>query len=59
MLNYLNQYCAEDLMSLSVIIIGCGRVAVKHLKSISKLQGLELAGVVDTNPDSARGSLIP
>lgn len=41
-------------MSLSVIIVGCGRVAVKHLKSISKLSGLDLAGVVDTNPDSAR-----
>lgn len=41
-------------MSLSVVIVGCGRVAVKHLKSISKLSGLELKGVVDTNADSAK-----
>ena len=39
---------------LSVIIIGCGRVAEKHLKAISKLKGLELKAVVDTNPDSAK-----
>ena len=38
---------------LSVIIIGCGRVAVKHLKAVSKLKGLELKAVVDTNPESA------
>ena len=41
-------------MPLSVIIIGCGRVAEKHLKAISKLKGLELKAVVDTNPDSAK-----
>ena len=41
-------------MSLSVVIVGCGRVAVKHLKSISKLSGLELKGVVDTNAESAK-----
>ncbi len=34
--------------------VSCGRVAVKHLKAISKLSGLELKGVVDTNPDSAK-----
>ena len=39
---------------LSVIIIGCGRVAEKHLKAISKLKGLDLKAVVDTNPDSAK-----
>ena len=39
---------------LSVIIIGCGRVAEKHLKAISKLKGLELKAVVDTNPESAK-----
>ena len=40
---------------LSVIIIGCGRVAEKHLKAISKLKGsLQLAAVVDTNPESAK-----
>ena len=39
---------------LSVIIIGCGRVAEKHLKAISKLKGLELKAVVDVNPDSAK-----
>ena len=38
---------------LSVIIIGCGRVAVKHLKAVSRLKGLELKAVVDTNPESA------
>lgn len=54
MLIYLNQNQTEVLMSLSVIIVGCGRVAVKHLKSISKLNGLELKGVVDTNSDSAK-----
>ena len=40
-------------MSLSIIIVGCGRVAVKHLKAISELKGLDLKGVVDTNPDGA------
>ena len=44
---------AETGKPLSVIIIGCGRVAVKHLKAISKLKGLKLAAVVDTNADSA------
>jgi len=39
---------------LSVIIIGCGRVAEKHLKAISKLKGLKLGAVVDTNPESAK-----
>lgn len=40
---------------LTVIIIGCGRVAEKHLKAISKLKGsLALAAVVDTNPESAK-----
>ena len=40
---------------LPVIIIGCGRVAEKHLKAISKLKGLlALAAVVDTNPESAK-----
>jgi len=39
---------------LSVIIIGCGRVAEKHLKAISKLKNLELKAVVDVNPDSAK-----
>ena len=39
---------------LSVIIIGCGRVAEKHLKAISKLKNLELKAVVDTNPESAK-----
>ena len=39
---------ADTSKPLSVIIIGCGRVAVKHLKAISKLKGLKLAAVVDT-----------
>lgn len=39
---------------LSVVLIGCGRVAEKHLKAISKLKGLELKAVVDVNPDSAK-----
>lgn len=40
--------------TLSVVLIGCGRVAEKHLKAISKLKGLELKAVVDVNPDSAK-----
>ena len=32
---------------LSVVLIGCGRVAEKHLKAISKLKNLELKAVVD------------
>ena len=39
---------------LGVVLIGCGRVAEKHLKAISKLKGLELKAVVDVNPDSAK-----
>jgi predicted dehydrogenase len=39
---------------LSVVLIGCGRVAEKHLKAISKLKGLELKAVVDVNPESAK-----
>ncbi len=39
---------------LTVIIIGCGRVAEKHLKAISKLDNLELKAVVDVNPESAK-----
>ena len=45
---------ADTVKPLSVIIIGCGRVAVKHLKAISKIKGLKLAAVVDTNADSAK-----
>ncbi|MCR4688615.1 MAG: Gfo/Idh/MocA family oxidoreductase [Saccharofermentans sp.] len=40
-------------MAYKVVIIGCGRVSVKHLKAISKLTDLELAAVADTNEDSA------
>ncbi len=39
---------------LAVVLIGCGRVAEKHLKAISKLNGLELKAVVDVNPESAK-----
>ena len=39
---------------LGVVLIGCGRVAEKHLKAISKLKGLELKAVVDVNPDSCK-----
>ena len=37
-----------------VVLIGCGRVAEKHLKAISKLKDLELKAVVDVNPESAK-----
>ncbi len=38
---------------LKVIIIGCGRVASKHLKAIKKLKDrLELAALVDVSPDA-------
>ena len=38
-----------------VAIIGCGRVAVKHLKAISKLkERVELIAVADTNVDGAK-----
>lgn len=38
-----------------VAIIGCGRVAVKHLKAISKLKDrLELVAVSDVNTDAAK-----
>ena len=49
-----NVQSASVSTPLSVIIIGCGRVAEKHLKAISKLKGLELKAVVDTNPESAK-----
>lgn len=39
---------------LAVVLIGCGRVAEKHLKAISKLKDLELKAVVDVNPESAK-----
>ena len=39
---------------LSVVLIGCGRVAEKHLKAISKLKNLELKAVVDVNPESCK-----
>lgn len=40
---------------LKVIIIGCGRVAVKHLKAIHKLKdSCELAALVDNNPDAPK-----
>ena len=39
---------------LAVVLIGCGRVAEKHLNAISKLKGLELKAVVDVNPESAK-----
>lgn len=39
---------------LTVVLIGCGRVAEKHLKAISKIKGLELKAVVDVNPESAK-----
>ena len=39
---------------LSVVLIGCGRVAEKHLKAISKLKNLKLKAVVDVNPESCK-----
>ena len=39
---------------LSVVLIGCGRVAEKHLKAISKLKNLELKAVVDVNTESCK-----
>ena len=40
---------------LKVIIIGCGRVSVKHLKAIETLKNiLTLKAVVDTNEDAAK-----
>ena len=39
---------------LSVLIIGCGRVSVKHVKAISKLKDTyHLAGLCDNNKDAA------
>jgi len=49
-----NTNTATSSSTLSVVLIGCGRVAEKHLKAISKLKGLELKAVVDVNPDSAK-----
>ena len=49
-----NTNTASVSTPLSVIIIGCGRVAVKHLKAISKLKNLELKAVVDVNEESAK-----
>lgn len=49
-----NTNTASASSTLSVVLIGCGRVAEKHLKAISKLKGLELKAVVDVNPDSAK-----
>ena len=49
-----NTNTASTSSTLSVVLIGCGRVAEKHLKAISKLKGLELKAVVDVNPDSAK-----
>lgn len=38
-----------------VIIIGCGRVASKHIKAIKKLgKDCELAALVDNNPDAPK-----
>lgn len=38
-----------------VVIIGCGRVAVKHLKAIHKLgKKCELVALVDNNPDAPK-----
>lgn len=40
---------------LKVIIIGCGRVASKHLKAIHKLKKqCELVALVDNNPDAPK-----
>lgn len=40
---------------LKVLLIGCGRVAVKHLKAISKNSGrAELAALVDVSEEAAR-----
>ena len=49
-----NSTAANNMAPLHVVLIGCGRVAEKHLKAISKLKGLELKAVVDVNPDSAK-----
>ena len=31
-------------------VVGCGDVSVVHLQAIQKLDGVELAGVCDTDP---------
>lgn len=49
-----NTTASTSTTPLPVVLIGCGRVAVKHLKAISKLKGLELKAVVDVNPESAK-----
>ena len=49
-----NSTAANNMAPLPVVLIGCGRVAEKHLKAISKLKGLALKAVVDVNPDSAK-----
>ena len=49
-----NSNSTNNKAPLPVVLIGCGRVAEKHLKAIKKLSGLELKAVVDVNPDSAK-----
>ncbi len=43
---------------LKAAIIGCGRVSVKHIKAISRLQDqIELCALVDTNQDAPQNLL--
>ena len=49
-----NSNTASFSTPLPVVLIGCGRVAEKHLKAISKLKNLELKAVVDVNPESCK-----
>ena len=56
MIDYQEQLIPEAIMSnmLTVLIIGCGRVSVKHIKAIKALKDkLVLKGVCDANKDAA------
>ena len=37
--------------NIRVLVIGCGNMGSSHARAYAKLEGLEVAGVVDTNPE--------
>ena len=43
----------DDIRRLSVGVIGAGSVAARHVRSLQRLPGVEVVGVVDTDADRA------
>src|SRR5512140_2234653 len=44
----------EARMTIRVVVIGCGNMGSSHARAYHRLDGFELVGLVDRNPDARR-----